>query len=113
MISPGDVPCLSCQRGYNTQHECDIPEYCPCDRARNHTRPAREYLEGLVERNKADNARSQEVPADVDDLDAHVEWAAILIGYLIGETDVLDFQGRPIPPRLTQILERAFWGEGR
>lgn len=32
-----DVPCGSCQVGYDGQHECDAPDYCPCDRSAAHT----------------------------------------------------------------------------
>jgi Fe2+ or Zn2+ uptake regulation protein len=31
-----DVPCLSCQKGYNGIHTCDVPSHCPCDRADQH-----------------------------------------------------------------------------
>lgn len=31
-----DVPCQSCQDGYDGQHRCDIPDHCPCDRADAH-----------------------------------------------------------------------------
>lgn len=32
-----DVPCVPCQLGYNDPHECESPDYCPCDRAKAHT----------------------------------------------------------------------------
>lgn len=31
-----DVPCLSCQHGYDGPHTCDAPRYCPCDRSSAH-----------------------------------------------------------------------------
>lgn len=34
-----DVPCLSCQHGYNRSHACDEPRYCPCDRSDQHVSP--------------------------------------------------------------------------
>lgn len=37
MFSIEDVPCLDCQHGYAGAHRCEIPDYCACDRWRNHT----------------------------------------------------------------------------
>lgn len=37
MIDIRDVPCLGCQRKYDGPHECDVPDWCPCDRRHLHT----------------------------------------------------------------------------
>jgi hypothetical protein len=49
-----DVPCLPCQQGYTWPHWCDIPDYCPCDRAGLHLTAAitnwqADYIKRVVE----------------------------------------------------------------
>lgn len=40
----------------------------------------------------------------LEDGDVHPEWEALLLAYLRGDSDLLDFQGKPIPQRLRDLL---------
>lgn len=39
MMGIEDVPCGACVEGYSGPHDCDVPEFCPCDQTVFHTKP--------------------------------------------------------------------------